>query len=1029
MTQKVKIFEATKQAGADAQQALAALRRAQNAAVEQYQAASRLEKILLQRAQQELDNIQRAQAQAQLAEELARAAQELPDIVTDEVAPVEAPPAAQGGKKAAAMAPPAEVAADQPIPETVEEPALKPSRSRKKAPEATGAPVAGPETAADVPATAASETPTPATASETKTSAEGAPETASPAVVSAAPAAAASGASAAASLGGSSTSGTPTTATAPGQSISAPPPAAPVMPTAFGQGGTAQGTATQGTAAQLPITPRPAPKPGTPVTSSGLKPGDRVAAPPRPDIKPAGVQKVLRPEPPRPLRPGDRVAAAPRPDIRPAGVQRPLRPNEGRPASGGFDNRPRPGGAPQQGQGPRPGGGAPGAGGFRRPAPKTDTVASPLSDKERVSNYDPNRSTYQRNHESDRREKNKRDLFRAHVAQTGDSDDGRWGRGRRRGPQKARAAAIVIESAVITTEMVPVKDLAEKIGKPAAAIIKKLFALGQMVTINQEIDFDTAAIVAAEYDVELTQKLDKTFEEQLFEVEDFVDEDDNRGTRPPVVTVMGHVDHGKTSILDAVRRANVASGEAGGITQHIGAYQVELDGQPITFLDTPGHEAFTAMRARGAQVTDIAVLVVAADDGIMPQTVEAINHAKSAKVPIIVAINKIDRPNADVNRVMQMLTEHELLAEDWGGDTVVCPVSAITGEGIPHLLEMILLVADVQDLRANANRRAKGTIIEAQLDRGRGPVATVLVQNGTLRVGDTVVAGTAYGRVRAMMNDKGERVNEALPAMPVEVLGFSEVPAAGDILFAVEEDKFSRQVAEERRDKMRATQMASQSRASLDDLFARISEGEVKDLNLIIKADVQGSVEAVCQAMTKLSNEQVRVAIVHAGVGAIREQDVMLAMTSNAIIIGFNVRPEASARAEADRENVDMRLYRIIYQAIEDIEKAMKGLLAPVFRETVLGHAQVRNVFKVTGVGTIAGCYVADGKVARSAQLRLLRDLIVIHEGQVASLKRFKEDAREVASGYECGIGIEGYNDIKEGDVIEAFVVEEIKQD
>ena len=490
---------------------------------------------------------------------------------------------------------------------------------------------------------------------------------------------------------------------------------------------------------------------------------------------------------------------------------------------------------------------------------------------------------------------------------------------------------------------------------------------------------------------------------------------------------MGHVDHGKTSLLDYIRKSHVTEGEAGGITQHIGAYQVELNGRLITFLDTPGHEAFTAMRARGAQATDIAVLVVAADDGVMPQTIEAINHAKAANVPVIVAINKMDKEGANPDRVKQDLTAYNLLAEEWGGDTIMTPVSAVTGEGVDQLLEMILLVADMQQLRANPNRRAHGIIIEAKLDKGRGPVATVLVQNGTLRIGDTIVAGMAYGRIRAMVNERGERVKAAGPSTPVEVIGFGEVPDAGDELSAVDE-RLSRQVVEERREKQRAALIKSSAKVSLDDLFTKISEGEIKDLNLIIKADVQGSVEAVRQSLERLSNSEVRVHTIHGGVGAITENDVMLATTAGAIIIGFNVRPENNARDMALREGVDIRLYRIIYQAIEDVEKAMKGLLAPQYREVILGHAQVRNTFKVSGVGTVAGCYVTDGKVQRNASVRLLRDNVVVFEGNLDSLKRFKDDAREVAAGFECGVGLEKFNDVKEGDVIECFVNEEVER-
>ena len=491
---------------------------------------------------------------------------------------------------------------------------------------------------------------------------------------------------------------------------------------------------------------------------------------------------------------------------------------------------------------------------------------------------------------------------------------------------------------------------------------------------------------------------------------------------------MGHVDHGKTSLLDAIRQTKVQQGEAGGITQHIGAYTVEANGKPITFLDTPGHAAFTAMRARGAQATDIAVLVVAADDGVMPQTIEAINHAKSAGVPVIVAINKIDKPAANPDRVKQELTEYGLVSEEWGGDTIMVPVSAITGDGLDTLLEMILLVADVAELRANPNRMAKGIIIEARLDRGRGPVATVLVQNGTLHVQDTIVAGMTYGRVRAMYDDNGKAVKQAGPSMPVEVIGFSDVPAAGDIIYAVEQDKLSKQVVEERKDRLKAEKLKSMSRVSLDDLFSKIAEGQMKELNIIVKADVQGSVEALKQSLEKLSNDEVRVRVIHGAAGAISESDILLASTSNAIVIGFNVRPDAAVMAAAEREKVDVRLYRIIYNAIEDVEKAMKGLLAPEFKEEVLGHATVRQTFKVSSVGTVAGSYVTDGKIVRNAEVRLVRNGVVVYEGKLSSLKRFKDDAKEVAAGYECGITLENYNDIKEEDVIEAFQMVEVQK-
>ncbi len=673
----------------------------------------------------------------------------------------------------------------------------------------------------------------------------------------------------------------------------------------------------------------------------------------------------------------------------------------------------------------------------RRPqAPRRERTGDvlPVQEKDR-SGYDPNKKQYDRAaRERDNtvaRGKNKKTLAREQAPEISLDDDYMRSRKARRKPA-ARPQAMperrVIESAVMTTETITIKDLSEKIGKPSAQIIKTLFMIGMMVTINSEIDFDTASLVATEYGITLEQKLAATAEETLaanFEEEDSSSEE-GLTERPPVVTVMGHVDHGKTSLLDAIRNTRVTATEAGGITQAIGAYTIDVNGKSITFVDTPGHEAFTAMRARGAQVTDVAILVVAADDGVMPQTIEAINHIQAAKVPMIVAINKIDRPTANVDRVMQELTQYGVVAEDWGGDTVMVPVSALTGENLDRLLEMILLVAEVEELTANPGRRARGAVLEASLDRGRGAVATILVQDGTLHVGDYIVAGTAAGRVRAMLNDKGESVLEAGPSTPVEVMGFSDVPDAGDQLYAVDDERLSRRVAEERREKIKIEQMKAASRVTLDDLFDRISEGEMKELRLIIKADVHGSAEAIRQSMEKLSNEEVRVVCLHAGVGAITESDVNLAASSNAIIIGFNIRPDAMGRAAAERENVDVRLYRVIYDAIEEVKLAMKGMLAPTYREVVLGHAEVRTIFTVSSVGTVAGSYVTDGRILRNASARLVRDGVVVYEGKMSSLRRFKDDVREVASGYECGITLENYNDLKEGDVIEAFQMEEI---
>ncbi|MDI3538010.1 MAG: translation initiation factor [Bacillota bacterium] len=594
-------------------------------------------------------------------------------------------------------------------------------------------------------------------------------------------------------------------------------------------------------------------------------------------------------------------------------------------------------------------------------------------------------------------------------------------RSKERAPEKEPEASETKE--IELPESLTVQELASRLGRPGSQVVKLLFARGIMAGLNQTIEFDVAAQVAANMGFTVKRAPEPEPEAPSIEEED---RPEDLRERPPVVTVMGHVDHGKTSLLDAIRNTRVTAQEAGGITQHIGASVVEHNGRKIVFLDTPGHEAFTAMRARGAQVTDIAVLVVAADDGVMPQTVEAINHAKAAGVPIIVAINKIDKPGARPDLVKQQLTEYGLVAEEWGGDTICLPVSAVRKEGIHELLEMILLVADMQELKANPNRPAVGTIIEAQLDRGRGPVATVLVQKGTLRVGDAVVAGTAAGRVRAMINDKGQRVSSAGPSEPVSVLGFSEVPQAGDILKVVRDEKTARALAEQAKERLREKELKLTPRLTLDELYQRIQEGKVKELNLVVKADVQGSVEAVSQALEKLSNPEVKVKVIHGGVGAITETDVMLAAASNAIIIGFNVRPEGKAAQAAEEEKVDVRLYRVIYDAIDDVKAAMQGLLAPKLREVSLGRAEVRAIFHVPKVGTVAGCYVQEGRFTRDASVRLVRDGVVVYEGKVASLRRFKDDVREVAAGYECGITLANFQDVKEGDVLEAFRIEEV---
>ena len=622
----------------------------------------------------------------------------------------------------------------------------------------------------------------------------------------------------------------------------------------------------------------------------------------------------------------------------------------------------------------------------------------------------------------------KKSLIKALTVE--DFDENKTGYRKVRKPKQKKEEQtnyIKIEKAVITKELTPIKELSEKFGISAVEITKRLFKEGIVKTINDSLDYDTAAYIAADLGIEVEQKMEKTAEDLMNE--GFMEKDDEKNLvkRPPIVTVMGHVDHGKTSLLDRIRSANVADGEAGGITQHIGAYTVDLHGNKITFIDTPGHAAFTAMRARGAQVTDIAIIVVAADDGIMPQTIEAINHAKAANVTIIIAANKIDKQHVDLDRVRQQLSEQEILVEEWGGDVMMVPVSAKTGLGIDKLLESVLLVAEMAELKANPNRKARGTVIEAKLDKGKGPLATVLVQNGTLKTGDNVVAGTVVGRIRAMINEKGNIVKEAGPSTAVSVLGLEEVPNAGDAIFAVDEEKLSKSVAQERKNKEREDMIRRQQKVTLDDLFSKISDGELKNLNLIIKADVQGSAEAVKQSLIELSNEEVKVNVLHAAVGAINETDVTLAESSNAIIIGFNVRPDAKAKVQAERSHVDVKLYRVIYDAIDDVKKAMSGMLAPKYTEVYTGKAEVRDTFKISGVGTVAGCYVTDGKIVRNAKLRIYRSDVMICEGNVKQLKRFKDEVKEVNQGYECGISIEGFNDVKVGDFIESYVIEERK--
>ena len=798
--------------------------------------------------------------------------------------------------------------------------------------------------------------------------------------------------------------------------------------------------------------PKPAPKPVEQPRRPAIgqiisRPGDEPARPAqgyaqRPAGQAGPYGRPARPQGPygRPAGQGGQAG----PYGRPAGQSGPY----GRPAGqGGQYGRPAGG---QGGQYGRPAGGQPGqygrvsspSGNYGRPGgpqggsrsggmgtgrSRTPEIAVPM-EKERVSNYDPNKKNYVRQHDPEHVTRNKKQQASRNNNFNGYDDEvirgGKRARAKKPSAQQMMAP-IKIETAYMAGDTITVRDLTEKIGKPAGEIIKKLFLLGNMATINSEIDFDTAQLVCSDFEITLERKQEQTAEAALV-AEDFDDEEENLEIRPPVVTIMGHVDHGKTSLLDYIRKSRVTAGEAGGITQHIGAYTVDVDGRKITFLDTPGHEAFTAMRARGTQATDIAVLVVAADDSVMPQTVESINHAKAAEVPIIVAINKMDKPDANPDKVKQDLTQYGLVCEDWGGETICVPVSAHTGSGVDELLEMILLQADMLQLRANPNRLGRGVIIEAKLDKARGPLATVLLQNGTLHVGDSIIAGLASGKVRALINDKGERVSEAGPSMPVEIMGFDDVPSAGDEMIAVGDDHLSRQVADERREKLRASREATMAKMSMENLFSSIEEGKVTTLNLIIKADVQGSVEAVKQAMEKLSSDEVKIRVLHSAAGAITKDDVNLAAAFNAIIIGFNIRPDASAREAAEKNKVDIRLYTVIYKAIEDMELAMKGMLEPEYREVLLGHAEVRNVFKITGSGIIAGCYVQDGKVQRNAGVRLLRDNVVVFEGKLSSLRHLKDDVKEMAAGYECGMSLEGHNDIKEGDIVECYIMEEI---
>ena len=758
------------------------------------------------------------------------------------------------------------------------------------------------------------------------------------------------------------------------------------------------------------------------------------ASQPQPAPAPEQVEKPQPAPAPKaeekPSRPANAPAAAASPSpAKPAQKPAPSKPAAGKTFVNSDGGRPR-GDRPAQ---PRQGGQA------RPQAPRpqqggkfSSSAPAASASKPAPKNFGPDKKkgAYEKTYvEKERRAPSKRSLARQQGPSVSDFDEDKSGYRKlrvKKDKKQQSAQAVKIEHAVVTTSEIPIKVLSEKLGITAVEITKRLFREGIMKTVNESIDYDTAALLAAGMGIELEYKPEKTAEEILSEKQaDTVEEIESLVPRAPVVTVMGHVDHGKTSLLDYIRRQNVAAGEAGGITQHIGAYSVTVNGKNITFIDTPGHEAFTAMRARGAQVTDIVILVVAADDGIMPQTVEAINHAKAANVSIIVAINKMDKPGASPEKVKQELTNYGLVPEEWGGDTPVCLISCKTGQGIDELLENILLVAEMKELLANPAREARGAVIEAQLDKGKGPVATVLIQNGTLRTGDNIISGTITGRVRAMIDDKGRTVKEAGPSAAVNVLGFEQVPNAGDSIFAVSQE-LMKSVMEERKRKESDAMVKAASKISLDEVFGKIAEGNMKTLNLIIKGDVQGSVEAVKQSVVKLSNEEVQVKVIHSGAGAITESDVMLADSSNAIILGFNVRPDAKAKATAERSNVDIRLYRIIYDLLDDIEAALKGMLTPKYQEVYLGKCEVRQTFKITGVGNIAGCYVKEGKIVRGGKLRIYRDDVLIVEGNVQQLKRFKDDVKEVNYGYECGCAIEGFNDIHVGDIIECYMIEQL---
>ena len=743
----------------------------------------------------------------------------------------------------------------------------------------------------------------------------------------------------------------------------------------------------------------PAPVPA-PVKSE--KPAEKPVQPAAPAANAPGA-----PQKRKAVMPGKITSVGPKPKTQAQKPQKPVPPQR---------QQPRPGQAPRVDA-----------------SPNSNTVAKPQGRviDTRSANVNIDRYNEKYDRMASEKVKNENTVQKQKITQKSSQYRGRP-RNAKRETEAERLRRIAMERkakpiTITLPEEIAVSELALRLKATAGEVIKKLMFMGVMATVNDMVDFDTATLVAMEFHAKVEKEVVVTIEDRI--IDDSDDNDDNLVSRAPVVVVMGHVDHGKTSLLDCIRHANVTAGEAGGITQHIGAYRVNIGEREITFLDTPGHEAFTTMRARGAQVTDIAILVVAADDGIMPQTVEAINHAKAAGVSIIVAINKMDKEGANPDRVMQQLTEYELVPEAWGGDIPCIPVSAHTKKGIDELLEMVVLIADMKELKANPDRAAKGTVIEARLDKGRGPIATVLVQNGTLKVGDIIVAGTSVGRVRAMMNDRGERVQAAGPSIPVEITGLDDVPTGGDVFNAVSDERLARELVEQRRQKQKEELFNSQTKVTLDNLFDQMQQGEMKELKIIVKADVQGSVEAVRQSLEKLTNDEVRVNVIHGGVGAVNESDVMLANASNAIIVGFNVRPDPVAAENAERDGVDMRLYRVIYDCIEEIESAMKGMLAPKFRERQLGRVECRQVYKISNVGVISGSYVLSGKITRNAEIRVVRDGIVITEDKLSSLKRFKDDVKEVAQGYECGIGLEHFNDLKEGDIFEAFVMEEYRED